>query len=159
MVLQGRSAARSPYPKSCGRQGSRSVPGSTPGNARRIGEDLGGLAVHIGARVGAAARPSEVLVSSAVCDLVVGSGIEFADRGAHELKGVPGRWHLYAVTADRPRDSRPVQSVEHEAADLTPGATATMRPIDRAAVTLAKRAPGLGRLGFRLARPLRRKAG
>jgi class 3 adenylate cyclase len=61
------------------------------------GEDLGGLAVHIAARVGATAEPLEVLVSSTVKDLVVGSGIEFADRGEHELKGVPGSWRLFAV--------------------------------------------------------------
>jgi class 3 adenylate cyclase len=62
------------------------------------GNDLGGLAVHIAARVGASARPGEVLVSSTVKDLVVGSGLEFEDRGEHELKGVPGIWRLYAVS-------------------------------------------------------------
>jgi len=60
--------------------------------------DVAGLAVAIGARVGALAGPSEVLVSSTVKDLVVGSGIDLRDRGAHTLKGVPGDWHLYAVT-------------------------------------------------------------
>jgi class 3 adenylate cyclase/alpha-beta hydrolase superfamily lysophospholipase len=58
-----------------------------------------GLAVHIGARVGAAAGPGEVLVSRTVAELVAGSGIKFADRGEHKLKGVPGRWHLFAVAA------------------------------------------------------------
>jgi class 3 adenylate cyclase len=61
------------------------------------GDDLGGLAVHIAARVGALAAPGEVLVSGTVKDLVVGSGIEFGDRGEHELKGVPGTWKLYSV--------------------------------------------------------------
>jgi class 3 adenylate cyclase len=61
------------------------------------GDDLGGLAVHIAARVGALADPGELLVSSTVKDLVVGSGIEFTDRGEHELKGVPGSWKLFAV--------------------------------------------------------------
>jgi len=61
------------------------------------GEDLGGLAVHIAARVGALAAPGEVLVSRTVADLVAGSGIEFQDRGAHELKGVPSTWNLFAV--------------------------------------------------------------
>jgi class 3 adenylate cyclase len=56
-----------------------------------------GLAVHIGARIGAAAGPGEVLVSRTVADLIVGSGIKLADRGEHKLKGVPGRWHLFAV--------------------------------------------------------------
>ena len=61
------------------------------------GDDLGGLAVHIAARVGALATPGGVLVSGTVKDLVVGSGIEFEDRGEHELKGVPGTWRLFAV--------------------------------------------------------------
>jgi class 3 adenylate cyclase len=56
-----------------------------------------GIAVAIGARVAAQARPGEVLVSQTVKDLVAGSGIEFADRGAAELKGVPGEWRLFAV--------------------------------------------------------------
>jgi class 3 adenylate cyclase/alpha-beta hydrolase superfamily lysophospholipase len=59
------------------------------------GDDLGGLAVHIAARVGSLAAPGEVLVSSTVKDLVAGSRIEFADRGEHELKGVPGTWRLH----------------------------------------------------------------
>jgi class 3 adenylate cyclase/alpha-beta hydrolase superfamily lysophospholipase len=62
------------------------------------GEDLGGLAVHIAARVAARAGPGEVIVSGTVKDLVVGSGIEFRDRGDHELKGVPGTWRLFAVS-------------------------------------------------------------
>jgi class 3 adenylate cyclase/pimeloyl-ACP methyl ester carboxylesterase len=63
------------------------------------GDDLGGLAVHIASRVGAMAGPGEVLVSGTVKDLVVGSGIEFEDRGEHKLKGVPGSWKLLAVGA------------------------------------------------------------
>jgi len=62
-----------------------------------IGDDVAGLAVHIGARVSALANAGEVLVSSTVKDLVAGSGIEFEDRGEHELKGVPGSWKLYEV--------------------------------------------------------------
>jgi class 3 adenylate cyclase len=69
------------------------------GEVEVIGDDIGGIAVNIGARVGAAAGPGEVLVSRTVTDLVAGSGIEFADRGVHSLKGVPGDWHLYAVEA------------------------------------------------------------
>ena len=61
------------------------------------GEDIGGVAVHIGQRVSALAEPCEILVSSTVKDLVAGSGIQFDDRGEHELKGVPGMWHLYAA--------------------------------------------------------------
>ena len=63
------------------------------------GDDIGGIGVHIGARVSALAGPNEVLVSSTLRDLVIGSGLEFEDRGAHELKGVPGEWHLFAVTS------------------------------------------------------------
>jgi class 3 adenylate cyclase len=61
------------------------------------GDDLAGLTVHIGARVSALAGPGEVLVSSTVKDLVVGSTFEFSERGEHELKGVPGMWRLYVV--------------------------------------------------------------
>jgi pimeloyl-ACP methyl ester carboxylesterase len=60
--------------------------------------DLAGLAVHIGARVAAIAASGEVLVSSTVKDLVVGSGMRFVARGSHTLKGVPGEWHLYAAS-------------------------------------------------------------
>ncbi|MGH2651900.1 MAG: adenylate/guanylate cyclase domain-containing protein [Actinomycetota bacterium] len=67
------------------------------GEVERMDRDVGGIAVHIGARVSAMAGPGEVLVSSTVKDLVVGSGIEFEDRGTHELKGVPGEWRLFAV--------------------------------------------------------------
>jgi class 3 adenylate cyclase len=63
------------------------------------GDDIGGIAVHIGARVSALAGPNDVLVSSTLRDLVIGSGLEFEDRGAHQLKGVPGEWHLFAVAA------------------------------------------------------------
>ena len=59
------------------------------------GDDLGGLAVHIAARVASLAGRGEVLVSGTVKDLVVGSGIEFVDRGEHQVKGVPGTWRLY----------------------------------------------------------------
>ena len=62
------------------------------------GDDVGGIAVHIGARVAGAADAGEVLVSRTVCDLVAGSAIEFEDRGEHELKGVPSAWRLFAVT-------------------------------------------------------------
>jgi class 3 adenylate cyclase len=69
------------------------------GEIEVIGDDVGGIAVHIGARVGGLARGGEVLVSGTVKDLVVGSGIAFEDRGEQELKGVPGEWRLWAVAA------------------------------------------------------------
>jgi class 3 adenylate cyclase/alpha-beta hydrolase superfamily lysophospholipase len=69
------------------------------GEIELIGDDVGGIAVHIGARVGACAGSGEVLVSNTVKDLVVGSGIAFEDRGERELKGVPGPWRLWAVAS------------------------------------------------------------
>jgi class 3 adenylate cyclase/alpha-beta hydrolase superfamily lysophospholipase len=67
------------------------------GECERVDGKIGGLAVNIGARVAAAAGPGELLVSGTVKDLVAGSAVGFDDRGAHELKGVPGEWRLYAV--------------------------------------------------------------
>ncbi|MCC6176139.1 MAG: adenylate/guanylate cyclase domain-containing protein [Chloroflexi bacterium] len=69
------------------------------GEVEVLDQDIGGIAVHTGARVAAEAGPGEVLVSSTVKDLVAGSGIEFDDRGVHTLKGVPGEWRLYRVLA------------------------------------------------------------
>jgi len=66
-----------------------------------MGEDIGGIAVHIAARVSAHAEPGEVLVSRTVKDLVAGSGIAFTDRGTHALRGVPETWELHAVAAQR----------------------------------------------------------
>ena len=60
-------------------------------------EDVGGIAVHIAARVGALAAAGEVLVTSTVKDLVAGSGIQFVDRGAKQLKGIPDEWRLFAA--------------------------------------------------------------
>jgi pimeloyl-ACP methyl ester carboxylesterase len=67
------------------------------GECELIGDDVGGIAVHIGARVAATAGPGEIRVSRTVVDLVAGSGLRFDDRGEHELKGVPGAWRLLAV--------------------------------------------------------------
>jgi class 3 adenylate cyclase len=67
------------------------------GECETIGDDVAGMAVHIAARVVSKACPGEVLATSAVRDMLVGSGIAFADRGAHELRGVPGVWSLLAV--------------------------------------------------------------
>jgi pimeloyl-ACP methyl ester carboxylesterase/class 3 adenylate cyclase len=67
------------------------------GECELAGDDVRGIAVNIGARIGALAQPSEVLVSSTVKDLVVGADLEFADRGEHELKGVPGSWRLFSA--------------------------------------------------------------
>lgn len=67
------------------------------GECETLGDDVGGVAVHIGARIAAAARPNEVLVSGTVRDLVAGADVPFLDRGEHELKGIAGQWRLYAV--------------------------------------------------------------
>jgi class 3 adenylate cyclase len=71
--------------------------GMHTGEIEVTGDDIGGMAVHIAARVSALAGAGEVLVSSTVKDLVAGSGIAFGDRGEHHLRGVPGTWRLYAV--------------------------------------------------------------
>jgi pimeloyl-ACP methyl ester carboxylesterase len=67
------------------------------GEVELIGDDIGGIGVHIAARIAAKARAGEILTSSTVRDLVAGSGLEFDDRGEHELKGVPGAWRVLAV--------------------------------------------------------------
>jgi class 3 adenylate cyclase len=77
--------------------GIRVRAGLHTGECEVMGDDIGGIAVHIAARVSALAEPSEVLVSRTVKDLVAGSGIEFSDRGIHTLKGVPDTWQLYAA--------------------------------------------------------------
>jgi pimeloyl-ACP methyl ester carboxylesterase len=109
------------------------------GECEAIGEDLGGLAVHIGARVGALAGPGEIVVSSTVKELVIGSDMQFTDRGEHELKGVPGSWHLYALGEQR------TPQVELD------GASGHMRRSDRLAVSIARRMPGAMRLAGQLA--------
>lgn len=77
--------------------GLRVRAGLHTGECELLGEDVGGMAVHIGARVIGEAGPDEVLVTSTVRDLVVGSGIDLAERGETELRGVPGAWRIYAV--------------------------------------------------------------
>lgn len=80
-------------------RGIRVRAGLHTGECEVMGDDIGGIAVHIAARVSAQAGPAEVVVSRTVKDLVAGSGIAFDDRGTHTLKGVPDRWQLYAVAA------------------------------------------------------------
>ena len=69
------------------------------GECEIIDDKLGGLAVHIAARVAGCAEPSEVLVSRTISDLVAGSGIRLTDRGTHTLKGIPESWRLYSAEA------------------------------------------------------------
>jgi class 3 adenylate cyclase/pimeloyl-ACP methyl ester carboxylesterase len=118
------------------------------GEIERAGLDIVGLSVHIGARVSAKARPGEILVSQTVRDIVVGSGLDFADRGEHELKGVPGRWSLYALVANA-QEARAVQ-IGSLVQTLT----------DRSALVAARRAPGTVRTLMRLGNFIqRRRAG
>jgi class 3 adenylate cyclase len=77
-------------------QGLEIRAGVHTGECELIGEKLGGIAVHIGARVAAQAAPGEIVVSQTVKDLVAGSGLTFAERVRAALKGVPGEWRLYA---------------------------------------------------------------
>jgi class 3 adenylate cyclase len=88
-------------PSPCGRcRTSRSTESTVAlhtGEVELVGDDIGGVAARIAARVMAQAGPGEVLCSRTVKDLVAGSGFAFADRGTRQLKGVPARWQLYAV--------------------------------------------------------------
>jgi class 3 adenylate cyclase len=77
-------------------------PGIHTGEVEIVDEGIGGIAVHIGARVVALAGASEVLVTRTVKDLTAGSGIAFGERGLHTLRGVPGEWELFAAAAEAP---------------------------------------------------------
>ncbi|MGB8504075.1 adenylate/guanylate cyclase domain-containing protein, partial [Mycobacterium sp.] len=90
-------ALRSAAPETLG---SELRVGVHTGECELIGDDLGGIGVHIAARIQADADPGQVLVSSTVKDLVVGSGLRFGDRGECALKGVPDTWRLFAVIGD-----------------------------------------------------------
>ena len=108
------------------------------GECELLDADIGGLAVHIAARILAQAGAGEILVSRTVRDLVVGSGTGFEDRGSVELRGVPGTWQLLAVDRHGP----PAGSVEAELASTpTPGPRTAMRRSDRAVAVMAKRTP------------------
>ena len=100
------------------------------GECEPLRDDLAGMAVHVGARVSAAANPSEVLVSRAVRDLVTGSGLTFTARGAHELKGIPDRWELFALG-------------DHDAPPTRIAVEAAPAVGDRVVMTVARSTPGL----------------
>jgi pimeloyl-ACP methyl ester carboxylesterase len=108
------------------------------GECELLDGDIGGLAVHIAARILGQASAGEILVSRTVRDLVVGSGTGFEDRGSVELRGVPGTWQLLAVT----RDGARAGSAEAELASMpTPGRRTAMRRSDRAVEAIARRTP------------------
>lgn len=109
-----------------------------------VGDDIAGIAVHIGARIATLGGPGEVVASSTVRDLVLGSGVHFADRGVHELKGVPGRWPVVAVADDDSADQAPQQDLEGEQRGAG-AAVPTMRRLDRAIVRAAGTVPWLTR--------------
>jgi hypothetical protein len=109
----------------------------------RTGNDVTGLAVHIGARIASAAGPGEVLVSQTVRDLATGSGLAFTERGHRELKGVPGAWAVFALSG--------------EAADeVTQSERSLETPLDRAALRTARAAPWAMRAALRVGNAVQR---
>jgi TolB-like protein/class 3 adenylate cyclase/Flp pilus assembly protein TadD len=96
------------------------------GKVESEGRGVGGLAVHVAARVAAQAEPGEILVTAAVREALAGSPLEFADRGAHVLKGVPGEWRLYSVRGDLPRG--PAASMRQRAGRMLPSGGRRMPP-------------------------------
>ena len=114
------------------------------GECEVIGDDITGMAVNIAARIGGLAGPSEVLVSSTVRDLVVGSELRFVDAGTHKLKGVPGEWRVFRVAEAATGDAAPLVDSRQE----TTGS-------DRIARSAARHAPGLIRGLTRLQRKKR----
>jgi class 3 adenylate cyclase len=124
------------------------------GECELLEADIGGLAVHIAARILGHAGAGEILVSRTVRDLVVGSGTGFEDRGIRELRGVPGSWQLLAVDPRGPRAGSPEANL---ASMPTPGRRTAMRRSDRAAEVVATRAPWLLRGVARLSPHARRK--
>jgi class 3 adenylate cyclase/pimeloyl-ACP methyl ester carboxylesterase len=118
------------------------------GECELLDADIGGIAVHIAARILGHAGPGEILVSRTVRDLVVGSGTGFEDRGSVELRGVPGSWQLLAVDRHGVRAGSP----EAQLASMpTPGARTAMRRSDRAVEVMARRTPWILRGMARLA--------
>ncbi|WP_041782065.1 adenylate/guanylate cyclase domain-containing protein [Mycolicibacterium chubuense] len=118
------------------------------GECALLDADVGGIAVHIAARICAQAGAGEILVSRTVRDLVVGSGIGFENRGSVELRGVPGTWQLLAVDRHGPRAG----SAEAELVSTpTPGPRSAMRRSDRAVAAMARRTPWILRGVARLA--------
>jgi class 3 adenylate cyclase len=118
------------------------------GECELLDADIGGIAVHIAARIVGQAGAGEILVSRTVRDLVVGSGTGFEDRGSVELRGVPGTWQLLAVDRHGPR----AESAEAALVSTpTPGPRTAMRRSDRAVEVMARRTPWILRGMARLA--------
>ena len=120
--------------------------GAHTGELERDGRNITGLNVHVGARVGSAAGAGEIVVSDSVHGLLGGSGLSFESRGKHDLKGVPGRWELFALTADagQPiRDQSEVSSIQTS--------------LDRMVLHTARRMPSVMRTAVRAANALERR--
>lgn len=125
------------------------------GECELIGDDIGGMAVHIAARIMSKAGAGEILVSRTVRDLVVGSGTGFQDRGTAELRGVPGTWDLLAVD----RHGAAAESADGQLANRpTPGPRESMRASDRAVEAVARRTPWVLRGMARLSAATQRKS-
>jgi class 3 adenylate cyclase len=118
------------------------------GECELLDNDIGGIAVHIAARILGHAGAGEILVSRTVRDLVVGSGTGFEDRGSVELRGVPGTWRLLVVDRHGPRAGSPEAEL---ASMLTPGRRTAMRRSDRAVEGIGRHAPWIIRGMARLA--------
>ena len=118
------------------------------GECELLDADIGGIAVHIAARICGHAGAGDILVSRTVRDLVVGSGMGFEDRGTVALRGVPGSWQLLAVD---PHGARAGSAEAELASTPTPGPRTTMRRSDRAMAVMAKRTPWILREMARLA--------
>ena len=124
------------------------------GECELLDDDIGGIAVHIAARILGQAGAGEILVSRTVRDLVVGSGTGFEDRGNVELRGVPGTWQLLAVDRRGPRAG----SAEAKLASTpTPGPRTAMRRSDRAVGVMARRTPWILRSMAHLSPATRRR--
>jgi len=115
------------------------------GEVEREGPDIAGMAVHIGARVGAVAKPGEVLVSRTVRDLLVGSGLELLPIEHRPLKGVPGDWELFALGAA----SGPAETLPAEGSLQT--------PLDGIALRTARHAPRTARTLVRVGNAIQRR--
>jgi pimeloyl-ACP methyl ester carboxylesterase/class 3 adenylate cyclase len=125
------------------------------GECELLGDDVAGIAVHISARVLEQALPGEMLVTSSVRDLVVGSGIQFSDRGTHDLKGVPGQWTLLAAEPPgRPPSQMPATRVAPDR--LAPNLEAAQLG-DRTTLRIVRHTPAVARLLFRVSTRSRQK--
>ena len=129
-------------------QASQIRAGIHTGECELLDADIGGIAVHIAARILGHASAGDILVDRTVRDLVVGSGTGIEDRGSIELRGVPGTWQLLAVD---PHGARAGSAEAELASTPTPGPRTTMRRSDRAMAVMAKRTPWILRAMARLA--------